>query len=464
MTRIATIVFVLAIWGLFVLDRDDKARTSKALWIPVLWLLISGSRPVSVWLGITTTEATADQLLDGSPVDRLVYMGLLAAGSIVLVRRGPQVRSFLRANWPIVLFFLYCAASIVWSDYSFVAFKRWVKDMGDVVMVLLILTDPDRSSALKSVLARVGFLLVPLSVLFIKYYPDLGRAYNIWTWTPMYTGVTLGKNMLGMVCLIFGLGSFWRFLSAYRKGEGTSRIRRLVAHGAILVMVLWLFWRADSMTSLICFLLAGSLIAAASFSAIAQKQRLVHFLVAGMVLASFCTLFFDVGMGVVETIGRDPTITGRTAIWHLLLGMNVNPLIGTGFESFWLGKRLEYILNNLAMLNEAHNGYLEVFLNLGWIGVSLLVVVIVTGYRNIIAAFPHDPDRTTLRLAYFVVGVIYNLTEAGFRMLSPVWIFFLLAVTALPEVPHSKEPGSYNSHENLSLWKSPFMGQRHPIG
>ena len=174
----------------------------------------------------------------------LVWGILFVAGAIVVLRRGPQITTLLRANGPIILFFAYCALSILWADHPFVAFKRWVKAVGDVVMVLIVLTDPNRLAAVRRVLTRTGFVLVPLSVLFIKYYPDLGRVYNPWTWTPMFTGVTMGKNLLGMVCLIFGLGSLWCFLAAYQTEKGKERRRHLIAHGSFLP---WFFgssiWR-----------------------------------------------------------------------------------------------------------------------------------------------------------------------------------------------------------------------------
>jgi O-antigen ligase len=115
-----------------------------------------------------------------------------------------------------------------------------------------------------------------------------------------------------------------------------------------------------------------------------------------------------------------------------------NPLVGTGFESFWLGRRLEAAWGLMVGLQEAHNGYLEVYLNLGWIGVMLLSVVIVAGYRNVMAAFRMTPTEGNLKLAYFVVGMVYNLTEAGFRMMSSVWLLFLWAITAVPK-PLAKE-------------------------
>jgi len=212
--HVAIIVFALGILGLSTLDRDRTARTSKALWIPVVWLSIGGSRMVSQWLQMAP-PSSVDQYLDGSPLDRNILMGLLALGVMVLLSRGRQVETLLRANGPIVLFFSYGAVSVLWSDYPDVAFKRWTKSLGDLVMVLIVLTDPDRSSAVKRCLARTAFLLLPASILLAKYYPDLGRTYDRWEGTQFWTGVGTDKNMLGMTCLVFGLGSAWRFLRSH---------------------------------------------------------------------------------------------------------------------------------------------------------------------------------------------------------------------------------------------------------
>ena len=132
---------------------------------------------------------SSSQYLDGSPVDMWVYTGLLAAGLITLGLRKARVVSLLRGNSAILLFFSYCAVSTLWSDYTDVSLKRWVKAVGDLVMVLIVLTDSDPFAATKRLVARVGFVLIPASVLLIKYYPALGRVYNIWTWEPMFVGV-----------------------------------------------------------------------------------------------------------------------------------------------------------------------------------------------------------------------------------------------------------------------------------
>lgn len=72
-----------------------------------------------------------------------------------------------------------------------------------------------------------------------------------------------------------------------------------------------------------------------------------------------------VGGFALETMGKDTSLTGRTKIWDLALSLSGNPLFGTEFESFWLGPRLDKIWSVYWRITEAHNGYLEVYLNLG---------------------------------------------------------------------------------------------------
>jgi O-antigen ligase len=147
----------------------------------------------------------------------------------------------------------------------------------------------------------------------------------------------------------------------------------------------------------------------------------------------------------MEMMGRDPTLTGRTEIWHLVLGLADNPLFGTGFESFWLGKRLDKVWDIYYFhLNEAHNGYIEVYLNLGWLGIAALALVMVTAYRDIVNSFRYNPDAARLRLTFLITAAAYSLTEAGFRMMNPVWISFLLAAIAVPEARVSL--GATRSH------------------
>ena len=436
----------MGIAGLFVLNHDRESRPSRALWIPVLWLAISSSRMVSLWLGISTAESV-DQLVEGSPLDALIFAALLAAGLGVLVARRERTLSFLFANGPLLLFLLYCGVSIIWSDFPLVAFKRWTKALGDMVMIVIVLTDGDPVAARKSLLARVGFVLIPVSILLIRYYPALGRSYSPWTGTAYNHGVATGKNGLGFICLIFGLASVWRLFEEIRAPRSVHRTQSIVAHLVIVVFVLWLFQMANSATSLACFILGCTIMFVTNLRAMVRRPALVHVVVAIMLFLVLYGLLLNPDAGVVEMAGRNPTLTGRTALWGQILPLVVNPVFGAGYESFWLGERLETIWStNWEHPNQAHNGYLEVYLDLGWVGVALLALLITWGYRNAIGLLSWDPAAARLGLAYFVAALAYNLTEHAFREIHPVWIAFLLAVTAIPRTFPAPEPAIDQVH------------------
>jgi O-antigen ligase len=136
---------------------------------------------------------------------------------------------------------------------------------------------------------------------------------------------------------------------------------------------------------------------------------------------------------MVHSLGRQANLTGRPAIWAAVLSLHTSPLVGAGFESFWMGSRLQRVWDMTEKgIQEAHDGYLEVYINLGIVGVSLLAGLIVSGYRNALAVFRRDRHAGRLQLAFFTAGVIYSITEAGFRMMCPMWIGFLLSIVAIP--------------------------------
>jgi hypothetical protein len=489
MAQVATVVFALGILGLFWLDRDPSSRTSRALWIPVVWMSIAGSQNVSQWLqGVPPSQ-------DGNLLDQSITVALIACGIRVLVRRGSKVSTLLSANRPTVLYFLYCATSILWSEYPAATFTRWVKAFGDLLMVLIVLTDPAPTDAVERALSWVSFLLLPLAVLFIKYYPERSRYYDVWTGMQYYSGVAADKNMMGMTCLAFTLVSVWRIIEAFWpyfplnfsnqtaskagfrplmpiavklstwrgiinnwrnaqkpldftpykqatnrswafhlaesrvwNGERNRKTRLLIAHGIVLYMGFWVFSRIDSMTSLSCFLIAISLIAVIRLSLITRRPWVIHIVVVLVLLFTLSVLFFGLGGSILGSMGRNSTLTGRTELWNALSSMNPSPILGTGFEAFWRGPRVEHIARAVGGGNEAHNGYFEVFLNLGWTGVTLLAFIIAVGYRNVYRAIRLEPEAGRLWLAYFVAGIVYSITEAGFRLFTPVWITFLLAI------------------------------------
>jgi O-antigen ligase len=429
----ATLIFVIGMIGLFYFDRGEKSRVSKALWIPTVWLFFCLSRSASEWLGVTPPADLANSYVEGSPLDAAVFEVLEIVALIVVISRRHRVGAILRNNWPICLFFAYAALSICWSEYPFVTLKHLIKGIGDLMMVLIVLSEKRVADAIKCLFTRIGFLLLPLSVLFIKYYPPLGRKLNL-SWAMEPVGVATQKNGLGELCNVVGLALLWRLRHAYNDREDPKRNQRLLALGACLVMVVWLLWECNSMTSICAFSLASALMLLSKRPAFRFNPAFVHLLVVSFLACTIYALFFQSSGSLIQGLGRNPTLTGRTDIWQMVLSIHNSRLFGAGYESFWLGSRLQEAWQAFPglKLNEAHNGYVEILLTLGWTGGILLGVLIATGYRNVFDAYRRDPDLGSLRMAFFLAAITTGLTEAAFRYMGPPWIVFLLATAAVP--------------------------------
>lgn len=441
---IAATLCGLVVWQLFRLNREEKIPTSAALWIPTLWIFVGATRNLSVWFNFSS-GGSGERYMEGNPLDQIAAAAMLAIGLIVLFKRSRRVTELLRANLPVVLFFLYCGVSILWSDFPDVSFKRWLRAIGDIVMVLIVLSDINWLTALRRVLARIGIISLPLSILFIRYFPELGRAYSAGG-ASSWSGVATGKNGLGMICLVFGLASLARFLEVYREKKGPQRTRPLLAQTAMLAMTVYLLLKANSATSFACFFMCAAPMILTYFFPSARKPVFLHLMVMGILGVAFCALFLNIGAGMVRGLGRDSTLTGRDDIWRSAFTQVQNPLIGSGYESFWIGPRLEAVQRLINQyLNQAHNGYIEIYLNLGWIGVVLLAILIVVGYGRVVGAVRRMTPTAALGLAFFIANVAYNFTEAAFKMMHPLWICLFLVTMIKPESPAAENLSTPNT-------------------
>jgi exopolysaccharide production protein ExoQ len=441
---IASLICGIGIAGLFFLDRGEKTRVSKALVIPAVWMLLNTTHPLSFWLGMSPQGSyTTEAYVEGNPFDRNVALVLQLAALIVLCGKSAKVGAILRKNPLILVYFSFCLVSVLWSDFPFVTFKRWIKALGDVEMVLVILVESDPFAALRCILTRMGFFLFPLSILFIRFYPQIGRRpTNSWTQEPV--GVTQQKNELGIMCMIYGIFFLWMLLSVYRERKRPGRWRHMLAYGTIIAMSAYLLSQCNSTTSIVGFASSAGVLWLASRQPV--RPALVHFAVLAVLGLSVIALFFDPGGGLVQSLGKDPTLTGRKDIWALVLSLHTNPLIGTGFETFWLGSRLEFMLHALVNLpiNEAHNGWIEVYLNLGWTGLCFIALLIVTGYKRIISHIRQDPEKGCLFLGLLICTLFYSFSEAGFRYGTVSWFFLLLVIISPPQgvsLANSRRPG-----------------------
>src|SRR6266496_4174035 len=115
------LMLLVTLGGIFYLFRRDfrqKPNVTKAIWIPIVWLFIIASRPISAWFQILGLPVVmAGSVEEGSPVDAACFFTLMLLGLCVLVKRRVYLSAFVQDNPWLVIFFVYCFLAVLWSDF-----------------------------------------------------------------------------------------------------------------------------------------------------------------------------------------------------------------------------------------------------------------------------------------------------------------------------------------------------------
>jgi O-antigen ligase len=280
---------------------------------------------------------------------------------------------------------------------------------------------------------RFFYVTIPLSVILIKYFPGIGRTYSSWTGAALYNGVATGKNILGLLCVLSAIFFFWDTLGRWKARTERRTMRTLFVNLAFLAMTLWLLRLASSAMSFLCLIVGCFLILATSGRWARRHHRPVKILIpAGIALYLVLEIGFGLTEVVIQALGRDSTLTGRTELWSALLAADINPILGAGYEAFWLGDRLQQLWTWFPWRpNQAHNGYLEMYVNLGLLGVGLLIAILISSYRTASSRLTTAHTFGSLGLALWTTFVMYNVTEGAVSN-GVAWFTLLLAGTHVP--------------------------------
>lgn len=245
----------------------------------------------------------------------------------------------------------------------------------------------------------------------------------------MYIGVTNQKNELGRLCLVTGIALLWLMWQDRAAQSKLPRLDRWATAG-LAALALGLLVLSESRTALACLLLGAGLLLAVRLPLLrARPARVVGAAVGAAAVLAVADLAFGVRDELLAMFGRDPTLTHRTGIWRTLLAMPTQPALGEGFMSFWSGPRLQEIWTTLqAGILQAHNGYLEQYLNLGVVGVAFMAGLFTLGLLGARAQMQHDVPGGLLRLAFLASAALYNVSEAAFHGQTSVWWITLLGL------------------------------------
>lgn len=394
---------------------------SVAVWLPTAWMLIAGSRPLAAWFG--PSGLPVDETIEaGSPLDRLVLAALMAVALMVCVKRRISWNKLGKDNVWLLVLLLYMGASVLWSDFPVVSFKRWVRALGPALMAVVILTERRPLQAFEAVFRRAAYMLVPLSLVLVRYYPQLGREYDKYGHV-MWTGVALQKNGLGQVCAVSVLVLFWMALKSWL-ARGTDRSRVQWTTDLIIVAVAMYLLRGPvgsySATSIAILAIGSAILAVLRKFDNLARLIIKHLKQLILLVAAAYWLFAQSLISLIAPVlGRDETLTGRTHIWDALFKIaSRSPFVGVGYGGF-LG--LQSVAAFQSLGGGSHNGYLSVYLELGVIGLMLLAAFLLALCGKARKILDESSDLSILVVCVLAVTLLYNLSESAFLKSGFLW-------------------------------------------
>jgi exopolysaccharide production protein ExoQ len=443
------------------LKRDFKEHrsVSSALWIPFLWIADCATKPLDLWLfphqAVAFSQRIAwEQRLTGievfqsNPLERIFFIVLMVAGLIVLSKRMRDFSFRLKENAGVAIFFLYALVSVSWSDYQGLAIKRWIRLVGDLIMVMIILTEASPRDGLDQILRRFAILFIPLSIVLIKYNETIGRIYTTYG-RQMWIGVTGHKNQLGQLCAICGIFLLRRLLNKW------PRIDPLDAF--LFLLTAYLIVGSDSETAVMIsslgFLMVFILFFLKGDTKKFRRVTIFSFIFAlalqGVSIAFFNTSVMDL---FFSSTGRDASFTGRVPLWQELIRIGrQRPILGSGYGSFWSSRAVYGLWEKVHWTPvSSHNGYIDIFMNLGLIGLLALFIFLFYAYRNISRSIETDREFGNLNFVFFIVILIQNIMEATLSVANSfLWILILMTSVLITRRPAQgdEEPGDTFSRD-----------------
>lgn len=426
----ATIILILCYCFIVWLYRKDiswRKASSLALLLPGIWIGIRGSRDVASWLG-----SGGGTRLEGDPINTFTFAFLIGAAFFVVARRGLDWGRLIRNNKALFFIYLLLALSAFWSEMPLVSFKRMIKDFGCIPVALVLLTETDASAMLRMVCVRVSYVLFPLSVVYIKYFPNIGRLPDR-AGDYMFTGVTTDKNTLGQTIFVFSLFLIWDLVELWKAADRPGKKLQIRIRLGILLIGFWLLMKCDSKTSLLCLILGVVVFwGAGRLRRMRNGKKILISCLATVIALVLLDSTFQLSDTIIRALGRDPTLTGRTDIWKLVMEQKTDPLLGMGYYTFWDSEKGLAVVEAYKHINSAHNGFLEVYLDCGLVGdFALCLMLLAAGARFINRLFRGDP-LGRMGLMFWLIAIVYNFSESSFFRPDPLWFILVLLMLEVP--------------------------------
>lgn len=352
-------------------------------------------------------------------VTRLLWIAAYAVSGLAVAVRYRLAFAVQRRDLLLLLLLALPFLSVGWSSAPQLSLTRAVALLGTWLIALHLALALSLDEQL-DLLRRVLIVALLASVALALLVPAIGLD----TWQPNlpWRGAFATKNGLGRAC---ALAAGLAITTLPTRRARWANWGLLLGAGAVV-------WLADSRTGQLVF----ALMLAIPLLVRAWTRGDGRLRVFAVVVFVPLLLAFGIAIGlVVDTaataLGRDLTLTGRTTLWALLLPSALaRPWLGYGYTTFWTGPNAPATDLWVALgwvVPHGHNGFLDLWLQLGAVGVAAFVVhLILTASRSLRLARRLSQPTAVWPAVYLSFLIVYNFTESIVLVNNNLfWILYL---------------------------------------
>lgn len=338
------------------------AYQTASLAIVIGFPLLGAFFPLESYLSAATVENPGSATVESTGATTFILAGLLA-NIVYLYLRSPHVISALvLRNWPLLLFVGWAFLTSFWSENQVYSMNRTGRMLISLLYGVYICERYGKDDFYRIVIFAILLGLVA-SLLVTIFVPGLSRVTDL---RGAWRGAYAHKNNLGAVA---ALGILFAFLSPARRVVGTP-LFALLACGSVIAML-----AANSVSPLVAVSIGIALSVYFRVAATGgQLDRLIA-LVGAALLAVLAAGLSQVLASNLEFLGRDSTLTGRTAIWDFAdMMIGIKPLLGWGHGAWNDPGFQKVVLSRLGWPSpHAHNVWLDIRLQLGLPGLVFAI-------------------------------------------------------------------------------------------
>lgn len=368
----------------------------------------------------------------GNILQQLVSLSLFAASGLYLLKNWQIALKMLSPL--LIILLLWQFVTVFTSDYSAIAFRRYIFSITAIVTAMAWVILPENTQHFQKMIKYLSLFILLLSYFGVIFMPEISihnmaevtELVNAGSWRGHFSH----KNIAGPAMIVLIIYNLYLL----RKEDF------LIPAINIILATIFLIY-SNNKTSIGLVLIALLVAQIIRTVRILPLQLLAFFIPIGLMAALTIGTVLNLSLyDLVSSLISDPSFTGRTDVWKFAFEqLRAHPWIGFGFDTFW---NMSNLVNGgydietwAARAGHAHNGYINLALSSGIIGVILFAIWMLFSPLldyNRSQKNGNDPALATMYLRIWVFMMLYaNLESPFFAPRGQVWFSLLAAVLAL---------------------------------